>query len=102
MKETGQVREAEIVVVPQVEDVIRITWEHAERREAQEREAAMMAWRQAKKAERLKKQRALRIAGACACVLFFAIGVLTALRAGVWAGLPAWLLAGIALSVTGW
>lgn len=105
MKENNKARRtltAEIVVIPQVEDVERITWANSNRRRMEELKAARMAWQQAQETERLRKLRVLRIGGAAACVLFFVIGALTAFRAGVWAGLPAWLLGGLSLSVTGW
>ena len=96
------VKNGEIVALPQTEDVERITWANHARRQEREMVAAVLAWQQEQQAKELRKVRAIRAAGALACGVMFAIGALTAWKAGVWTGISAWVLGGLALSVTGW
>ena len=95
-------KEAEIIELPKAEDVERITWANHARRQEREMTAAVLAWQKEQQAEAMRKVRVIRAAGAAASIMLFAIGALTAWKAGVWAGVPAWVLGGLALSVTGW
>ena len=95
-------KNAEIVIVPTPEDVELITWANSNRRRSSEVIAAAVAWQQEQQVKELRKVRAIRAAGALACGVMFAIGALTAWKAGVWTGIPAWVLGGLALSVTWW